>query len=445
MTTHSHAEMPPEAQMMLAAAWQAQCAGRLRAAGSGYRRVLARWPDLADAHHSFGLWQYQSGQGEAALASLQRAVTLASARADWHNDLGNLYTALGRDDEAAAAFIASLECDVHQAPVWRNLGAVLQRGGHLDEALTAFEKALALDVTRAEAWCDLAALHEALGNVLEAAHCQCQAYVLPPHEAKPRRLLATSFYVLGRIDEAAEVYRQWLDAEPGNPIAEHMLAACTVENVPPRASDAYLEMYFDQASVQFDNKMLDTLDYRIPELIGQMLAEYDLPAHGLNVLDAGCGTGLCGSFLAPWARELIGIDLSSKSLALAAKKDCYDALHQVEIVSYLQRHPAYFDLIASADTFIYFGALEPFLNAAAASLTAGGLLVASVEERFEQDGFGITPSGRYNHTQDYLRAALAAAGLTLLTLNQVTVRVELGRPVPGLLLVARKNASFSRP
>ena len=31
-------------------------------------------------------------------------------------------------------------------------------------------------------------------------------------------------------------------------------------------------------------------------------------AKQLDVLDAGCGTGLCGPLLAPYARRLVGVD-----------------------------------------------------------------------------------------------------------------------------------------
>ena len=50
------------------------------------------------------------------------------------------------------------------------------------------------------------------------------------------------------------------------------------------------------------------------------------PSKQLDVLDAGCGTGLCGPLLAPYARRLIGVDLSEGMLALAKEKHVYDAL-----------------------------------------------------------------------------------------------------------------------
>jgi 2-polyprenyl-6-hydroxyphenyl methylase/3-demethylubiquinone-9 3-methyltransferase len=96
----------------------------------------------------------------------------------------------------------------------------------------------------------------------------------------------------------------------------------------------------------------------------------------------------------------------------------------------------------AADTFIYFGRLEPFLRAAADRLAPGGLLIASIEEStLPGVACAIQPSGRYRHHRDYVAAALAAAGFELLSVAAVDVRIELGQPVPGLLLVARLRTS----
>ena len=52
-----------------------------------------------------------------------------------------------------------------------------------------------------------------------------------------------------------------------------------------------------------------------------MLEEAGLEhAHRLDVLDAGCGTGLCGVLVAPFARRLTGVDLSEGMLAHAKDK-----------------------------------------------------------------------------------------------------------------------------
>ncbi|MFX7785024.1 hypothetical protein ABTJ92_22640, partial [Acinetobacter baumannii] len=70
----------------------------------------------------------------------------------------------------------------------------------------------------------------------------------------------------------AEAYRAWLASEPDNPIAAHMLAACSQLDVPTRASDRYLESHFDRYAETFETNLLHSLGYRGPSLIGQGVA-----------------------------------------------------------------------------------------------------------------------------------------------------------------------------
>ena len=55
------------------------------------------------------------------------------------------------------------------------------------------------------------------------------------------------------------------------------------------------------------------------------------PSQRLDVLDAGCGTGLCGVLVAPFARRLVGVDLSDGMLAHAGDKNIYHALIRAEL------------------------------------------------------------------------------------------------------------------
>src|SRR5439155_1679913 len=79
---------------------------------------------------------------------------------------------------------------------------------------------------------------EALDRMAEALTAYRQAVLLRPFHFDSYRRLGSALYGWGRIDEAAEVYRKWLSLEPDNPVAAHLLAACTGREVPARASDA---------------------------------------------------------------------------------------------------------------------------------------------------------------------------------------------------------------
>ena len=110
--------------------------------------------------------------------------------------------------------------------------------------------------------------------------------------------------------------------------------------MPARASDAYIEKTFDSFAASFDAKLAKLLDYRAPALVAEMLAHAGVDAaRSLDVLDAGCGTGLCGPLVAPYARRLVGVDLSEAMLDRARARNVYDELVTGELTAYLRDSP----------------------------------------------------------------------------------------------------------
>ena len=427
-----------EPAMLAEQALEAIHSFRLDEAEQLLQRVLQEIPEHPDATHHLGILRHRQGLGDAGIALLRKAIDLAPDTQDWHNDLGNMLAAAGRNEEAIAAFMAALQLDTGNPVVWNNLGAVLLRGGLIEDAKLTFENAITLDPGFEDALNNLGNALTLLGRTEEAARCFCTAYIQRPGPEKPKQMLGIAYYTLGMTAEAAQVYRSWLQEEPGNAIAGHMLSACSGLEVPERASNAYIEAHFDEYAETFESKLVDSLSYRIPEEIGRILGDLDLPAKTLKVLDAGCGTGLCGPHLAPFAKTLVGVDLSARSLALAAEKQVYDVLDKAELVDYLSSMAGTFDLIVIADTLIYFGKLENLLQAAAGALCHGGLLIASVEELAPSHGdFALNPSGRYSHSRAYLANALMAAGFEAPEIAAVDVRMERGISVKGLLIVVR--------
>ncbi len=401
--------------------------------------MLAESPDSPDELHWLGVLLHQRGQAAAALDLLQRSIQLDPKNAAWHNDLGNVLTEQGLFREAADAFQSAIRIEPCDASQWNNLGSVFQRLDLPDSAATAYREAIRLKPDFASALQNLAQVLAVLGRENEAADYYCRAFVLPPHDGKSKKMLGIANYKLGRIDAAAEIYRLWLAEEPGNPEAAHLLAACSGDNVPARASDAYVEALFKDFAGHFDSKLVDSLAYSGPDLIAKALSRVAEVGQDLLALDAGCGTGLVGLKIRPYLGHLTGVDLSLPMLAHAKQTGVYDELLHGEISQYLgSRHEA-FDLVAIADTLIYFGPLESLFSAAVGALKSRGLLIFTVEEDdLSPAGFSLAPSGRYRHGREYLSGILDAAGLDLLALEPVILRQEWGAPVYGLVATARK-------
>ena len=95
-------------------------------------------------------------------------------------------------------------------------------------------------------------------------------------------------------------------------------------------------------------------------------------------------------------------------------------------------------LIIAADAFVYVPELEALLVEAARVLKPQGLLAFTVETHVGK-GVVLGPGLRYAHSEAYLRAAIAGAGLTLCEITSASTLIEAGEPVPGLVVTASKT------
>jgi predicted TPR repeat methyltransferase len=411
------------------------------AAGEIYRSILAVAPDHADALHFSGVLAHQHERSEQAVALIERSLELEPERADWYSNLGIVLQDRLDLDAAIAAYEQAIALDPEHANAHSNLGVVLRARGRVVEAEAAYRRAISVDPDHSDAYNNLGVLLNGQQRQREAALCFSKVITLRPRYPEARRLLAVAYSTLGEVDRAVEVCEEWVRDEPDDPLARHTLAACSGRDVPPRASDAYIEKTFDSFAASFDAK-LAKLSYRAPALVAAMLDEAGIGAsRALDVLDAGCGTGLCGPLVAQYARRLVGVDLSERMLDQARARDVYDDLVRRELTAYLRDHEGAFDVIVSADTLVYFGRLEEVVATAGRALRAPGWVVFTVEELRDvglDAGWAISPNGRYRHARAYVERVLADAGLQPETVP-AELRLEAGAPVPGLVVRGSKG------
>jgi predicted TPR repeat methyltransferase len=416
---------------------------RLEAADELYRRILAVAPDYPDALNFRGVVAFQLGRTEEAEGSLRRAIELAPGYADAYSNLGNVLLHQKRDLDAVAYYERAIALQPDLADAHNNLGNAFQKQKRYEDAVACYERAIALRPDMADAHLNLGRALEALDRAAEALTAFRRAVELRPFHADSYRRLGSMLYSWGRIDEAADVYGRWLSFDRDNPVAQHLLAGCTGQHVPSRASDATVRDIFDGFADSFDD-VLEKLQYRAPALVGQAAAEVMGPPEArLDILDAGCGTGLCAEHFKPFARRLVGVDLSLEMLKRAGVRRLYDELILGELTAFVGAVPSAWDHVVSADTLVYFGDLAPVMAAARRGLRPGGHLVFTLERADERDapeGFKINPHGRYSHTEAYVRRVLAAARLEARRITPVHLRVELKKPVEGWLVVAAREA-----
>ena len=420
---------------------QAHQAGLLEDAEAAYNRILEQNPDQPEALHYKGILLHQQGRSADGIAHLTRAISSRPPDAELFNNLGNIYRESGRTEDAVVAYQKSLAVNPQHVDALSNLGAAQLHLGAANEALAALNKAITLSPGHASAHMNLGAAQRKLGRLTEAIESYQAAIALQPGLASAYSHLSRLLLKVGRPDDATEVYRRWLVQDPDNPIARHMVAAATGRDTPPRASDDYVAATFDSFADTFDT-VLDGLGYRAPELIGSVIkARFRSVTAELDVLDAGCGTGLCGPLLRPIARYMAGVDLSPRMIDKARGRGEYDQLEVAELTGYLSAHSHQFDLIVSADTLCYFGKLEQVVSAAFGALRDGGTMIFTLEHLSDpaaNQAYRLNAHGRYSHCPDYAQTVLIDTGFTVLSVSSETLRQEGGAGVSGQLLVAQR-------
>lgn len=434
--------------------------GALHEAQARCRRILAVRPRHTEALNLLGTLLLQQGQPALAEQMVRQAIHSALGNATAYANLGATLVAQHRHEEAITAFSQAIRLRADDADVHIQLGDALRELNRLPEAVAAWQQASAWHPSDPELHYRLGVALAELGQPDEAIAALDITRQVNPDQDAAIRLLVTLLHGQGRITEAGEIVgsaarqwgvtgaaqallEHWLALAPDDPVAQHFLTAWFSPEIPARAADAYVVCLFDQYADLFDAD-LRALDYRAPELIAEAVAAVlGTPAQNLEVLDAGCGTGLCGPLLRPYARCLTGVDLSAGMIEKAQERGGYDELMVAELTAFLTGQPARYDLIVSADTLVYFGDLAPVLTAAAAALRADGWLAFTVEQATVEtapDGFRLNRSGRYSHTADYVQQTLAGAGLRLASLTPVRLRMEHDQPVIGWLVVVQQSA-----
>ena len=170
-----------------------------------------------------------------------------------------------------------------------------------------------------------------------------------------------------------------------------------------------------------------------------MRAAAKKPAFFKRAIDLGCGTGLAATAFAKEVDHFVGVDLSPRMIEKSRATGLYAELEVADMLQGLRGQPdASADLILAADAMVYVADIAPVLVEAARVLAAGGLL-AFTTETHGGEGVILGAGLRYAHAAEYVRAAVAAAGLKMSLLEDLSARNEDNVPVPGLVVVAAKT------
>ena len=411
-------------------------------AATQYRRALAVKPD-AMAHYNLGNVLTAQGKLDEAVAQYRHALAFEPTSADTLNNLGRVLESQGQRDEALEIYRRALALAPDNADVHNNLGALFWQQGRYDEAASHYRQALTLKPAFLDAYNNLAHVLKKQDKLAEAFACLEHALTLDPeHEGVQLNLCAT-LYELSLTDRAAAASEsaRLLATHGHRPLIRRGLSGLVSTGVDERHDSDYARAVFDHFSNTFD-KTLTELGYS-PAALAQAL-EIDLQQGPvLDILDAGCGTGMCGALFKPVARSLVGVDVSQRMLDKARALSIYDRLENGDAADFMVGSADAFDLVVLADVLAYVGNLTRLLRAAHQALRRNGRVAVSAENldrEGQADGYRLWPSGRYKHSRRYLEDAFRDAGFVIGKMIESELRREAGNMIEAWIVVAEKPA-----
>jgi|GEM_PF-1202138 len=295
-----------------------------------YQRTVRIDKNNITAQHNLGTLLLTKNKIAAAILHFKKTIQLEPLHREAFYNLGVAFL-LRNDPEAALKYFLQLAMWSKDFDVYYNLGTIYSDLGRLQDAINYFNEALQISPT----------------TLLDMNKTQTRTTV--PDLTAVHINLGAIYLKQQNYTKAQQHYETALRLQPNNQEITYILAGIKTDNTnqtpedvikstPTTAPREYVQHLFDNYARTYDQH-LAMLEYRAPQLLYDAIVTAINPKYkSLNILDLGCGTGLCGEKIYPFARQLIGVDLSTKMLTIAAQKNIYTALEQGSIEEILTQY-----------------------------------------------------------------------------------------------------------
>ncbi|MGE5177456.1 MAG: tetratricopeptide repeat protein [Bacteroidota bacterium] len=167
------------------------------------------------------------GNVGAALAAVDRAITLDSTQVEPYHKRTLLLSAMGNLPGAEAAARKAVAIQPNEAIFWANLGDILTRQGRIREANEASRRAVTLDPRNADNWYNYAVSLASSDSLDQAIVAYRRAIGINPQHFEAINNLGAALATSGRLAEARDAYQKAVDLNPTSVQARMNLAlAC---------------------------------------------------------------------------------------------------------------------------------------------------------------------------------------------------------------------------
>lgn len=426
--------------------------------------TIANHPNYTAAFNNLGTVYYAKGKLEDAIHYYQKAITKQPDYIDAYYNLGLALTKKNSLAEAVKTYQELLKQSPNHFASRFHLACVLMQQNEIKNAITEFSTINTVHPYHFETLSNLATCHLKQGDLNNAKLYYQNALTLSPQDTQLLFNLGCIHLQQSLMDTAIQYFQRTISVDPDFFAAHNNLGVAFLARQYPEfalqhfkkalllqpenkglaytvnvleknkiltsAPPDYIQSLFDAYADHYESHLLNALDYQLPILFEKTLTPI-LQAHPQgNILDLGCGTGLCGIPFKRFAKTFTGVDLSENMLAQAKQKNCYDELIKNDITTFLTNCSIQYDLILAGDVLVYIGDLENIFQLIHQSLKSEGLFIFNTEIT-NSPGFKMNQSGRFSHNKAYLDELALKWNFSILSYHKIVTRMQNNEPVHG--------------
>lgn len=419
-------------------------------------------PSFSEAYYNLGNVFNVVEDFKAAITNYQKAISLDAGHVKAYNNIGSCLLALGKVEEAIYSFKKAISISSTHTEAHYNLGNAYSQKNQYDLAIKSFLKALAINPSHVKAYINLAMSYKNIAEFENAERNLSKALEIDQTNVVALNLLGVVYNNSQRKSLALDIFERILRIDPNNVSALFNLAVAYKDISEVKTIDLlkktlflqpdykpalhifnsltgidakhapieYVEQLFDAYADSFDNVLQEELNYCAPDKIKYLINENIADTHHFKTLDIGCGTGLVAKQLKPLVNEIIGIDVSKNMISKANKTGLYNELFHSDIHDFVKNYPFDFDLIVASDVFIYVGELDGLFCELRKHAPSGMYCIFSTEKHYG-NGFVLKRSGRFAHSEKYIRSICSKFNIEIIQHFQDKIRMEHGSWVDG--------------
>ncbi len=435
-----------------------------------FQDLLSRLPSHAEAYYNLALCHIRKSQIGQAKKALSQASDYAPRHPRALYQLAQIYHEEQAYGQARTLYEKHLDNFPSHAEALLNYAAILLHFQQDQEAFSCLQKAHDIDPELEDLHHNLASVFLHRRDYQSALKHWLQHYKRSPDRDTLYNIGVTYSY-LGRYEEAsdylfgvlkedpehyptlvnlgavflqankrdlAQTYYEKAQTIQPSPTIAFVLDALTGRQQSSHPPQEYVVDLFDQYAAYYDQHLLNSLHYRVPDAMAKCIRDSLNPRpDSLFCIDIGCGTGLCAERISAFCHRLVGVDLASNMVELARKKKVFTTLHCADVCTTLAQYHGC-DLVIAGDLLPYFGDLTPLFTAVSQVLKPGGSWFFSFETTHNSD-YHLGASARFMHDPNYIKKLATEWGFTVLDSQNVALRTQQQVFVSGHIFALQKQ------